>query len=57
MDTIGPITFGFLVGMLPVIGYFALARARAPTPRRSRASAALIPVYVAGGTFFMILHL
>jgi dipeptide/tripeptide permease len=48
--------FGFLVGMLPVIFYFV----RLPTkvaPKESAGLAALIPVFVAGGTFFMVLHL
>jgi dipeptide/tripeptide permease len=55
-DTIGPITFGFLVGMLPVVGYFGnLVRRAGPDERPGLA--ALIPVYVAGGAFFMVLHL
>jgi len=56
MDSIGPITFGFLVGMLPVAGYFASLVRRANADEKP-GLAALIPVYVAGGTFFMILHL
>jgi len=55
-DSIGPITFGFLVGMLPVAGYFASLVRRANADEKP-GLAALIPVYVAGGTFFMILHL
>ena len=56
MNTIGPITFGFLVGMLPLIVYFGLVVKRA-NPQEKPGLAALIPVYVAGGAFFMILHL
>lgn len=56
MGTIGPITFGFLIGMLPVAGYFASLVRRANAEEKP-GLAALIPVYVAGGTFFMILHL
>ncbi len=55
--TIGAITFGFLVGMLPIMGYFLVALAAGPNPRRKPGFGALIPVFVAGGTFFMILHL
>ncbi|MBK9472736.1 MAG: peptide MFS transporter [bacterium] len=56
MGSIGPITFGFLIGMLPVAGYFASLVRRANAEEKP-GLAALIPVYVAGGTFFMILHL
>ncbi|MDO9693410.1 MAG: peptide MFS transporter [Candidatus Latescibacteria bacterium] len=55
-NTIGAITFGFIVGMLPVITYFALIVRRA-SPTEKPGLTALIPVYVAGGAFFMILHL
>lgn len=55
-DSIGPITFGFIVGMAPVLFYFVSLVMRA-TPDEKPGLAALIPVYVAGGTFFMILHL
>jgi len=55
-STIGPITFGFIVGMLPVIAYFGLIIKRA-NPEEKPGLAALIPVYVAGGAFFMVLHL
>lgn len=56
MGSIGPITFGFLIGMLPVVGYFASLVRRANAEEKPGLSA-LIPVYVAGGAFFMILHL
>ncbi len=55
-STIGPVTFGFLVGMIPVAGYF-ISLVRKATPEEKPGLAALIPVYVAGGAFFMVLHL
>jgi len=55
-NTIGPVTFGFIVGMLPIMAYFFLLVKRA-TPDERPGLAALIPVYVAGGAFFMVLHL
>ncbi|MBL6974745.1 MAG: peptide MFS transporter [Deltaproteobacteria bacterium] len=55
-STIGAVTFAFLVGMLPVVVYFGLIVRRA-TPEEKPGLAALIPVFVAGGAFFMILHL
>lgn len=56
VDSIGPITFAFLVGMLPIMAYFALLVKKA-SPEEKPGLAALIPVYIAGGAFFMILHL
>ena len=55
-ETIGSITFAFIVGMLPVMAYFGLLVKRA-NPEEKPGLAALIPVYVAGGAFFMVLHL
>ncbi|HPF40805.1 MAG TPA: peptide MFS transporter [Phycisphaerae bacterium] len=55
-DSIGGITFGFLTGMLPVIFYFFTLIVRA-SPDERPGLAALMPVYVAGGAFFMVLHL
>ncbi len=55
-DTIGSITFGFLVGMIPVMTYFLMLWVKAK-PAEKPGFGALIPVFVAGGTFFMILHL
>ena len=55
-NTIGPVTFAFIVGMLPIMAYFFLLVKRA-TPDERPGLAALIPVYVAGGAFFMVLHL
>lgn len=54
--TIKPVTFGFIMGMIPVLGYFiSLVVKAAPDERPGLAS--LVPVFVAGGAFFMILHL
>ncbi len=55
-ETIGPITFGFIVGMLPVMAYFGMIVKNA-NPEEKPGLAALIPVYIAGGAFFMVLHL
>lgn len=56
VNTIGTVTFAFLVGMLPIMAYFVLLAKRA-APDEKPGLAALIPVYVAGGAFFMVLHL
>ena len=55
-DSIGASTFGFLLGMLPIVGYFISLWVRA-TPVEKPGLGALFPVFIAGGTFFMILHL
>ena len=55
-NTIGPITFAFVVGMAPVLFYFVSLVWRA-TPDEKPGLAALLPVYLAGGAFFMVLHL
>ncbi|MBD3222110.1 MFS transporter [bacterium] len=55
-ETIGSITFAFLMGMLPIMGYFVTLWAKAK-PEEKPGFGALIPVFIAGGTFFMILHL
>ncbi len=56
VNSIGSVTFGFLVGMLPIMAYFVLLVKKA-SPEEKPGLAALIPVYVAGGAFFMVLHL
>jgi hypothetical protein len=56
VNTIGPVTFAFLVGMLPIGAYFVMLVKKA-APEEKPGLAALIPVYVAGGAFFMVLHL
>ena len=48
--------FGFIAGMLPVIVFFIRLGVTAK-PAERPGLLALLPVYVAGGTFFMILHL
>ncbi|MCB9854347.1 MAG: peptide MFS transporter [Phycisphaerales bacterium] len=55
-STLGAITFGFLTGMIPVVIYFFTLIVRAG-PEERPGIAALMPVYVAGGAFFMVLHL
>jgi POT family proton-dependent oligopeptide transporter len=55
-STLGPITFAFITGMIPVMFYFISLVLRAG-PEEKPGLAALMPVYVAGGAFFMILHL
>jgi dipeptide/tripeptide permease len=55
-DTIGAVTFAFLVGMLP-IGLYFFNLVRTASPEEKPGLAALMPVYVAGGAFFMVLHL
>ncbi len=47
---------GFLSGMLPLIVFFVRLGTTAK-PEEKPGLLALLPVYVAGGTFFMILHL
>jgi len=49
-------TFGFVIGMIPVaVFYVRLALNAAPKERQGLL--ALLLIYLAGGTFFMILHL
>lgn len=55
-SSVGPATFGFLVGAIPILSYFWLVIRRA-SPDEKVGLKALMPVYLAGGTFFMILHL
>ena len=51
-----PPTCGFLAGTLPLIVFFVLL-GRNAAPAERTGLLAMLPVYVAGGTFFMILHL
>ena len=51
-----PAVVGFLAGMVPVIIFFVRLGLTAG-PKEKPGLLALLPVYVAGGTFFMILHL
>ncbi len=55
-NSIGPVTFGFIIGMLPIMAYFGHI-VRSAGPEEKPGLAALIPVYIAGGAFFMVLHL
>ncbi len=51
-----PMDIGFLLGMVPVIVFFVrLPKAAKPDERAGLRT--LLPIYLAGGTFFMILHL
>jgi dipeptide/tripeptide permease len=54
--SIKPVTFAFLVAMLPIAFYFLSLVLRA-SPDERPGLTALLPVYLAGGAFFMILHL
>jgi dipeptide/tripeptide permease len=47
---------GFLAGMIPLIVFFVRLPAKTE-PQERPGLLALLPIYVAGGTFFMILHL
>lgn len=51
-----PAVVGFLVGMIPVIVFFVRLGLTA-RPEEKAGLLSLLPIYVAGGTFFMILHL
>ena len=51
-----PAVCGFLVGMIPVIVFFVRLGVTAK-PEEKPGLLALLPVYVAGATFFMVLHL
>lgn len=51
-----PAVFGFLTGMIPVLVFFVRMGLNAKDEEKP-GLLALLPVYVAGGTFFMILHL
>jgi dipeptide/tripeptide permease len=51
-----PAVCGFMAGMLPVIVFFVRLGLTA-NDREKPGLLALLPIYVAGGTFFMILHL
>lgn len=51
-----PAVCGFLAGMIPVLGFFVHLGLKAPEKERP-GLLSLLPLYVAGGTFFMILHL
>lgn len=51
-----PAIVGFLFGALPVV-YFFVGLVRSASEDERPGLRALLPIYIAGGTFFMILHL
>lgn len=51
-----PTDFGFLIGAIPILLFFARLSRRAE-PEERPGLQALLPIYLAGGTFFMVLHL
>jgi dipeptide/tripeptide permease len=53
---IRPGVAGFLAGMIPVAVFFVRLGLKA-SPKERPGLLALLPIYVAGGTFFMVLHL
>jgi dipeptide/tripeptide permease len=53
---IRPAAAGFVAGMIPVVVFFVRLGLNAPAKERA-GLLALLPIYVAGGTFFMVLHL
>jgi dipeptide/tripeptide permease len=55
-DIVRPSDFGFLVGMIPVVIFFVRLGLTANEEERP-GLLALLPIFVAGGAFFMILHL
>jgi amino acid/peptide:H+ symporter len=56
MQLVRPSDFGFLIGSIPVILFFVWLGLSADKKERA-GLLALLPIYVAGGAFFMILHL
>lgn len=53
---VSPAVAGFLAGMVPVAVFFVRLGLNA-APKERSGLLALLPIYVAGGTFFMVLHL
>ncbi|MDQ7007812.1 MAG: peptide MFS transporter [Acidobacteriota bacterium] len=56
MSVVSPSDFGFLVGSIPVLLFFVVLALKAREEERP-GLLALLPIFVAGGAFFMILHL
>ncbi len=56
MQIVRPSDFGFLLGMIPVVFFFVRLGLTANDEERP-GLLALLPIFVAGGAFFMILHL
>ncbi|MEM7202609.1 MAG: peptide MFS transporter [Planctomycetota bacterium] len=55
-NLVRPSDFGFLIGAIPIIWFF-VNLARTADEEEKPGLAALLPIYIAGGTFFMVLHL
>ncbi|MFG0320103.1 MAG: peptide MFS transporter, partial [Planctomycetota bacterium JB042] len=55
-DLVRPSDIGFLVGAIPIILFFVNLSKKAEEEEKP-GLLALLPIYVAGGTFFMVLHL
>ena len=51
-----PSDFGFLIGAIPILLFFVNLSKKA-TDEEKPGLRALLPIYLAGGTFFMVLHL
>ncbi len=51
-----PTDFGFLLGSIPILLFFARLSNKAAEDEKPGLKA-LLPIYLAGGTFFMVLHL
>lgn len=51
-----PTDFGFLIGAIPILLFFVRLSNQAKEEERPGLRA-LLPIYLAGGTFFMVLHL
>jgi amino acid/peptide:H+ symporter len=51
-----PSDFGFLLGAIPILMFF-VGLSKKATDDEKPGLRALLPIYVAGGTFFMVLHL
>jgi POT family proton-dependent oligopeptide transporter len=51
-----PMFCAFLLGMVPIL-FYLFRTAKNASPKEKPGLMALLPVFVAGGTFFMILHL
>lgn len=55
-DSMRPAIVGFLFGIIPVVFFFVKLVRNSPASEQPGLKA-LLPIYIAGGTFFMILHL
>ncbi|MCB9883577.1 MAG: peptide MFS transporter [Planctomycetes bacterium] len=55
-DLVRPAIIGFLIGMIPIVLFFVRLATNADEEEKPGLMA-LLPIYVAGATFFMVLHL